>query len=195
MNIKAIRKTGYSAIATLLLTGTLIASPPSTGASTTVSADASAWNFREEASDLLAQVQVLSGKLRVDSDTLASFTRSNLSSQSHATRLNLVRDHINQIGDKLARLQEIRHVTSPWQQRAIEQVVPVAAQMAAHTQAAIEHLNENQGYLFAPAYQDHLEAVAEHADTMSTILAKFLDLGNTQQKLQRLQQDLEMVES
>jgi hypothetical protein len=195
VNIKTIRKIGYSTIAALLLTGTLFASPPSSGQSTTVRVDASAWNFQQEASDLLTQVQMLSDKLSVDSDRLASFTHSKLSWESHATQLHLVRDHINQIGEKLARLQEIRHVTSPWQQRAIDRVVPVAATLAAHTQAAIEHLNENQGHLFAPSYQAHLEAIAERADTMNTILDKFLDLGNAQQRLERLQQETEMLES
>jgi len=109
MNIKTIRKIGYSTIAALLLTGTLFASPPSSGQSATVRVDASAWNFQQEASDLLTQVQTLSDKLSVDSDRLASFPHSKLSWESHATQLHLVRDHINQIGEKLARLQEIRH--------------------------------------------------------------------------------------
>ena len=192
MNIKTMGKTGYTALASVLLAGTLIASPAPTSPPKAAEVDVPAWNFQKEASDLLSQVQVFSDKLSIDADTLASYSRSNLSSESHAFRLTQVRDHINQMGTRLSRLQQIKHVTAPWQQRAIEEVVPVAAQMAAHTQAAIEHLNDNQRYLFAPAYQDQIEAVAEHAATMDTILDKFMDLGQTQQKLQRLQLELEM---
>lgn len=192
MNIKTMRKASYSALASVLLAGTLIASPAPGNPSTSVEVEAPAWNFQEEASDLLAQVQMFSDKVRTDSDTLASFSRSNLSFESHASRLSSVRDHINQIGTRLTRLQQIKHVTAPWQQRAIGEVVPVAAQIAAHTEAAIEHLNENQRYLFAPAYLNHLEALAEHAATMDTLLDKYMDLGQTQQKLQRLQVELEM---
>lgn len=192
MNIKTMGKTGYTALASVLLAGTLIASPAPISPPTAAEVDVPAWNFQKEASDLLAQVQMFSDKLSIDSDTLASYSRSNLSSESHAFTLNLVRDDINQMGGRLSRLQQIKHVTAPWQQRAIEEVVPIAAQMAAHTQAAIEHLNDNQRYLFAPAYQDHIEAVAEHAATMDTILDKFMDLGQTEQKLQTLQLELEM---
>ena len=192
MNIKTIRKAGYSVLASVLVAGTLVARPAPVSPPATTEVDVPAWNFQKEASDLLTEVQYLSDKLSTDTDKLASYTRSNLSYESHATGLTAVRDDINQMGTRLSRLQQIKHVTAPWQQRAIEEVVPVAAQMAAHTQAAIEHLNENQRYLFAPAYQDHLEAVAEHAATIDTILDKYMDLGQTQQKLQRLQTELEM---
>jgi hypothetical protein len=30
----------------------------------------------------------------------------------------------------------------------------------------IEHLNENKRYLFAPAYNDHLDAIADGAEEM-----------------------------
>lgn len=195
MNIKTIRKTGCSTIAALLLTGGLFASPPPTNQATTVTVEASAWNFPQEASDLLAQVQMLSGKLRVDSDALASFKNSNLSWESHAHQLSAVREDVNAIGERLARLQEIRHVTSPLQQRTIDRVVPMAAELASHTQAAIEHLNENRGYLFAPAYNDHLNAIADGAEEMKASLDSFLDYASTQQRLEGLQQKLDVTQS
>jgi hypothetical protein len=74
-------------------------------------------------------------------------------------------------------------------------VVPIAAEVASHTQAAIEHLNENKGYLFAPAYKDHLDAIASGAEEMKASVDNFLEYTSTQQRLEQLQEKLGMVES
>jgi hypothetical protein len=194
MSMNVIRKIGYTGIAALLLTGSVIAAAPPRQSSA-INTKAPAWNFQKEASDALKEVQVLSGKLRLDTEKLESFPRSKLSWESHANQLNLVRDHINQIGERLERLQEIRHVTSPWQRQAIDRIVPGAAELASRTQAAIMHLNENRGYLFAPTYADHLSTIAEQADEMKTTVDTFLEYADTEQKLQRLQERLEVGQS
>ena len=136
-----------------------------------------------------------SGKLRLDAEKLESFPRSKLSWESHANQLSLVREHVNQIGDRLKRIQEIRHVTSPWQQQAIDRIVPVAAELASRTQAAIEHLNENKSYLFAPTYTDHLSTIAQQAGELKDSVNTFVEYGNTRQKLEQLQQKLEIAQS
>jgi hypothetical protein len=192
MIMKIVRKIGYTGVAALLLSASILAGSPVTPPSQ-VAVEASEWDFRGEAANLLREMQALSGKLDTDADQLASFSRSNLSWESHAQQLSAVRENINTIGERLARLQEIRHVTSPWQQQAIDRVVPVAAGVASHTQAAIEHLNDNRSYLFAPAYNDHLNAIADGAERMKASLDTFLDYGSTQQKLERLQQKLEVT--
>lgn len=194
MITKIIRKIGYTGAAALLLSGSLMTASPVRSTSA-VAVEASDWDFQGEAADLLKEVQTMSGQLRTDADQLASFSRSNLSWESHAHQLSAVKEQINTIGDRLARLQEIRHVTSPLQQRAIDRVVPIAAELASHTRAAIEHLNDNRNYLFAPAYNDHLMAIADGAEEMKRSLDNFLDYASTQQKLEQLQEKLGVVES
>lgn len=191
MIMKIVRKFAYTGAAALLLSGSILtASPVRSGKA--IAVEASAWDFQGEAAGLLAEIQGLSGQLHTDADQLASFSRSNLSWESHSQQLSAVRETINNIGERLTRLQEIRHVTSPWQQQAIDRMIPVAAGLASHTQAAIEHLNDNRGYLFAPAYNDHLDAIADGAEEMKASLDTFLDYTSTQQKLEMLQQKLEL---
>jgi len=194
MGVNVIRKIGYTVIAAVLLAGSVFAASPASQSSA-ITADALTWGFQKEASGLLGDVQVLSGKLRLDADKLESFPRSKLSWESHANQLNLVREHINQIGDRLERLQEIRHVTSPWQQQAIDQVVPVAVELAARTEAAIGHLNENKGHLFAPAYVDHLTTISDQAGEMKESVNTFLEFAETQQKLDQLQEKIRDLQS
>jgi len=107
MSMNTIRNVSRTAIAALLLTGSVFAAAPASQSSA-ITIEAPAWDFQKEASDALREVQVLSGKLRLDAEKLESFPRSKLSWESHANQLNLVRGHINQIGERLERLQEIR---------------------------------------------------------------------------------------
>jgi len=194
MRIKLIRNIGYTVIAAVLLAGSGFAASPAQQP-TALCPNAVTWDFQKEASGLLGEVQVLSGKLRLDAEKLESFPRSKLSWESHANQLSLVREHVNQIGDRLKRIQEIRHVTSPWQQQAIDRIVPVAAELASRTQAAIEHLNENKSYLFAPTYTDHLSTIAQQAGELKDSVNTFVEYGNTRQKLEQLQQKLEIAQS
>lgn len=162
-------------------------------ASPSPSADSSVyWSGR--ASALLTEIQRETAQLGPPADTLKSFAGNpSLSWQSHATYLDRVKGHINAVRERIAELRRIGHAVHPWQQQAITQVTSHAAQLAASTQAAILHLRENQTYLFAREYTDHLTTIADRSEDMKQTLDKFLDYGKTQQKLQRLQAHLELA--
>lgn len=153
------------------------------------------WSFEAEAKDLLKEVKYLSGKLKNDASTLESYKwQTQLSWQTHANQLNLTREHINKIGERLDRLQAIRSEVAPWQQEAIERLVPVAANVAANTESAIQHLNENRGYLFAPVYVDHLTSIADSSSELKESADLFLEIGDTSDKLDRTQEKLDRLQ-
>jgi len=97
------------------------------------------------------------------------------------------------VGERTAELQRIRHAILPWQQQAITEVTSHAAQVAASTQAAILYLNENQRWLFASEYRDHLTTIADRSGDMKQTVDKFLDYEKAQQKFQQLQKELELA--
>lgn len=174
------------AAAALLCGGSALASP-------SPSADSSA-NWSDRASALLTEIQRETAQLGPHADTLKTFARNpGLSWQSHASYLHRVKGHINGVGESIAELQRIRDAVRPWQQQAITQVTSHAAQVAASTQAAILHLRENQSYLFVPEYTSHLTTIADRSEDMKQTVDKFLEYGKTQQKLQRLQAELELA--
>lgn len=183
-------------LAGLLLTGgTLTAGTGPCPVSAPPVAESYTWDFRGEAAGLLEQVRANSALLAKDAATLESFKRSGVSWQSHAGLLNSIRGHINENGNLLCRLQAIRHVTAPWQQQAIDRVVPMSSEMAVRTEAAIDHLNAHAGRLFVPEYQEQLTSIADLASRVNGGLGDFLSYANTQQKLDRLEQKLELGRS
>ena len=188
------RKVGYLPLLALALAPVASASPAMNIKNSTV-AEGQARNFETEASDLLKEIKSLSGKLRTDASTLESYKRQpRLSWQTHAGQLTKAREHINAIGERLDRLQAIQSVTAPWQQRAIDEIVPVAADVAAHTQSAIEHLNENRTYLYAPVYAEHLTSISEQSNELNDSVDAFLEFGDTSDQLDRMQQKLDRLQ-
>jgi hypothetical protein len=152
-------------------------------------------NLRAEASELLSEIQSTANKLTRDAATLESFPRMGVSWESHATQLNLAKEHINIIGERLERLQAIRPVAELWQQQAIDSVVPVALNLAERTEAAIQHLNENRRYLWAPVYTDHLTTISDEANRMKESVDLHLEVAGTEDRLEQLRNRLDTASS
>ncbi len=189
-----LRKFAYLPLLALVATSAASAAPE-VSTSKVNSAEYRVWSFGAEANGLLKEIKFLSGKLKIDTGILESYkSQTQLHWQTHAQRLNLAREHINEIGKRLGRLQAIRSEVAPWQQRAIEEIVPVAADLAAHTEAAIQHLNENRNRLLAPEYTDHLSSIAERSAELKESADLFLEFGDTSDKLDRMQKKLDRLQ-
>jgi hypothetical protein len=194
LNLRSIRIAGVATLAALFLASAISAAPPAKSftspGSTGVDASASL-----RSTQILKDLQVVSSELNQHAETLGTFAnrRGELSWQSHATYLTGVRDSINEFGLLLKELQDMRHLVAPWQQQAIDEIHPVALQVADHTEAAIEHLNEYQGSLWMPAYTERLTSIADHASNMKSTVDHFVEYGEAQRKLERLEDKLELA--
>jgi hypothetical protein len=140
-----------------------------------------------EASKLLKQIRAGAFQLTKDTDTLESLSRMRVSRESYVQSLELVKAHINKTGEQLARLQAIKGDVAPWQQAAIDHIAPIAVELAANTEAAINHINESPNYLYSPEYQSTLSAIANDATEMRNSISNFLNLAAAQQKVDDLQ--------
>jgi hypothetical protein len=139
-------------------------------------------------SQLLEEVRSIAYDLRRDAATLESYKLSNLGWHTHANQLNMAKQHINAIGDRLEKLQALRGSAAPWQQQAIDAIIPVAEEMASRTDAAIRHVNDNPKHLYAPHYTDTLSTIADNAGEMKQSLTNYLDFASTQEKLENLRE-------
>lgn len=188
------RKLGYLPALAVALTSIASAAPAVSVKNSTVT-ECQVWDFETEAKDLLKEIKSISSKLKTDASTLESYKwQTLLSWQTHANQLTKTREHVNAIGQRLDRLQAIKSENAPWQQRAIEEIVPVAANVAAHTESAIQHLNENRRYLYAPVYADHLTSISDRSTELKDSVDAFLEFGDTSDKLDRMQQKLNQLQ-
>ena len=145
-----------------------------------------------EVTQLLEDIKVQAADLQRDSDELESFSRSNVSWESHAAELEAIKERINKIGQTIQKLQNMRGSASPWQQEAIDRIIPVAQKLASNTTAAIEHLNQSPKRLQDPQYKKYLTSNAEAARQLSNMVRDFVDYGKTRNTLERLEKRLEV---
>ena len=178
----------------LLGTGSVFASPPVPSPGGQEADDVAYLSSR--VSMLLGEIKKESAELTLHADTLGTLARNpqQYSLSSHYFYLNKVKGHINAVGKRTAKLQQIRHAVLPWQQQAITEVTSHAAQVAASTQAAIVYLNENKGRHFVPEYRVDLTTIADSSTGLKNTVGKFLEYEKAQQKVQQLQSELELAD-
>ncbi len=145
----------------------------------------------EHVSKLLSEAKTMAFQLKEDAATMETFTRSNLSWESHAVTINQIRDHLNELGKRTAKLREVRDIASPWQRTAIDRITPYLDEMGGYTAAIIEHLNGDQKHNLVD-YKDYLEANADYSADLAAMISDFVNYGKTRQKLEQLRTKLEI---
>lgn len=154
------------------------------------------WAYAEEASGLLQEIHGLSLRLTENSEFLGQQSlRNQLDWRSHAVELNQIRDHVNAMGENLQQLQEIHSMIAPWQQKAVERIMPSAVALAAHAEGAIDYLNKEQGNMWAPPYTVRVNSMTDHAEEIKSTVSMFLDYGQTSGHLDGLERQIEFTES
>lgn len=119
---------------------------------------------------------------------MESFTRSNLSWQSHSAQIKLIKEHINKAGSILSQMQVARADAKPWHQDAIDGITPTLKQLAANTDSIINHLNDNPGWLRDPAYMQYLKSNQQLASELSAAVGNVVDYDNTKTRMEELQE-------
>jgi hypothetical protein len=147
-----------------------------------------------EIAKLLADAKAEAVELKADSADLDSFVRSKLSWQTHADKIELIKEHVNNTGKLLTKLKNAETLGSPWQQTAIARIEPLLKELAANTETVVVWLNENRSKIHFPEYRDCVKAHYELASDLEALIRDFVSYGEAKEKLERLQRKLEVTE-
>jgi hypothetical protein len=150
------------------------------------------WNFRQEAQELLDDVSAEARQASYHADRLQNFTQQ-IDWQEHAAELNAIRAAVNDMESKLCRLEAIRRVAAPWEQRAMDDAAPLITEMAGEAQSAITFLNDNHNYLFNPAYHAYSEEMYQQSSKLAHQMSQFEDFGKVHQEDIRLEKSLGLI--
>jgi hypothetical protein len=135
---------------------------------------------------LLADAKTEAVELKSDSQDMEAFTKSKLSWESYARKVELIREHVNSTGKLLAKLQDVAAAGSPWQQTAIQRIDPLLRELAANTEVTINHLNENKAKIHFAEFKDYVKANYELATDLEALIHDFVNYGEAKAKLERL---------
>jgi len=162
-------KSIYFIFSVLMGSGMLLAGTPASCQSGMPTTESSNWDFPKEASQILNQIRVdsfqireLAAQLRVD-DRNADL----VGWQAESDLLSELRDHVNQMDTNVCRLRTIAPMTTAQQQEAISRIVPQALVVTNETESAIDFLNNNHSYLWAPQYHEYAVALYNSANLIN----------------------------
>jgi hypothetical protein len=145
-----------------------------------------------EVSRLLTEVKAEAVQLRHDADELKAFTRSGLSWESHATKVEEIKGRINKAGELLSKLENEKGAASPWQQQAIERITPMLKELASNTESTIDHLNQKPKLLHTGPYKEYVEANYEVASSLEELISDYVDYGKSKARSEELASKLEV---
>lgn len=90
-----------------------------------------------QVTQLLADAKAEAVELKNDSEHLEAISKSKLSWESYARSIEMIKEHVNNTGKLLAKLQDTAPSGSPWQQTAIQRIDPLPRELAANTETTI----------------------------------------------------------
>jgi len=140
----------------------------------------------KEVSGLFSDVKSEAVQLRQDADELKMFTHVGRSWQSHVTKVEEIKRHVNNAGRLLTKLENARSKASPWQQQAIDRVTPMLKELASNTTATIEQLNQNPKLLQTGPYAEYADANYEVASNLAELISDYVDYGKSKARSEEL---------
>lgn len=173
----------YVLAAVLVVPAGLMASqqPCQTSAPT---AQSKTWNFPKEATGLLKDVRTKAYAAELDAEGLASLSRfDDVSWERNSSHIERIRDDVNAMGKDLCRLQEIRPVALPWQQREIDRITPRLQDMATQTRNAIKLLNAHEHTFWATDFPDDMATISKDAKRVYRSVVREIESAKLQHEL------------
>jgi hypothetical protein len=132
----------------------------------------------------LRQAQASAATVADEADELRRIANPMLSPDWHLGKLTALKDEINRMGQEIGTLRAQRDSLAPWEQHAVDQVLPLLQATAANTESAIEYFNGNRNRLWAETYRDYADRVWQGSDQMAKILKNHLASGSlTEQRV------------
>jgi hypothetical protein len=145
------------------------------------------WNFQNEANNIFADMQSDAAQVQDHAAQLQSFALSpEMSWQSHADQLNQLRREINDLGERLCRLETIRRVVAPWQQRTIDRVATTVRLMADNAEDAISVINRNHQFLWSPTYEEYANNLYSEAKSLDHSMGRAVEYAKVRTQFRDL---------
>jgi hypothetical protein len=100
---------------------------------------------------------------------------------------------VNELGKIAGEMIDLKAQSSPWQQDAIRQVMPLLQEMAINLTNAIEHLNANQSQVHMQTFRDYARTNFELAKRTADLIRDFVEYDEAKSIAESLEEKLELA--
>ncbi|MGO8814242.1 MAG: hypothetical protein ACLQVG_06175 [Terriglobia bacterium] len=122
----------------------------------------------------LQRAQASAAAAAGEADQLRRVSNSMCSPDWHVEKLTALKGEVNRMSREMSNLRAQRDSLSPWEQHALDEVLPLLQATAVNTESAIEYFNENRDHLWMETYRDYTDRVWKDSDQMARILRNYL---------------------
>ncbi|WP_321472326.1 hypothetical protein [uncultured Paludibaculum sp.] len=162
--------------------GSLVAIAPQSFGET-----ASIVNTNQNPRTMLEEMRSVASDSATEAEHLRMYAaNSALSSDSHLSPLWALKYDVNQMSKEISALEAERDTLQPWEQQAVDKVVPLLKEAATNTEGAIEFFNNNHNFLWSPQYRTYTENVKRDSDQIAKTLKNYLKYEKVQQEEEQL---------
>ena len=145
--------------------------------------------------ELLKNVKGHSALAVHDAELLESYTRSNVSWQSHSSQLNMIKTHVNNLIEDHNNMIASREDASAWQQEAIDQTDPLVKEIASRLNAMILHLADNTHNVKMKTYIDYAHSNYDLISRLDKMVSDYVDYEEAKSKADDLEKQLDIPTS
>lgn len=139
---------------------------------------------------IFEQIDALSAEVADTADSLADMARRQRDPRAHLEGLDVLRADINRIGSELQTLEAERSSLSPWEDKALDRILPLMHDAAENAEKAIQAYTSDEARLWASSYVDDTARIFKDSDEVATLVRDYLKLAKTREKERRMEQSL-----
>jgi hypothetical protein len=143
-----------------------------------------------QVSDQLTDFKRTAFDMRREADTLKSFAPGKrLHWQSHTYILDVLKNHVNEMGKTLEELEAVKPSASEGQTIAIERSRPHLVSVAQNLTKAINLVEEDRNSVYWSEYGEAVSKIDAHAAALHTTIDTVLDYENARLRFHNLEAD------
>jgi hypothetical protein len=109
-----------------------------------------------------------------EADQLRRIADPMFSPDSHRDKLTALKGKVNRMGQEISTLRAERESLAPWEQQAIDEILPLLQATAENTESAIEYFNAHGDRLWMGTYRDYADHIWQGSDQIAKILKNYL---------------------
>jgi hypothetical protein len=122
----------------------------------------------------LTRAQASARAVADEADQLRRIANPMFSPDSHRGTLAALKGKVNRMGQEISSLRVERESLAPWEQQAIDKILPLLQSTAENTESAIQYFNEHGDRLWMKTYRDYADRIRQGSDEIAKILKNYL---------------------
>lgn len=140
--------------------------------------------------DMLAAFESKAIETRRDAAILESKSRNpKLNWQTHAAKLNVIKEQVNELGKRLTELEGIKSKATLFQEKAIETARPHLEDLTQRVENAINWLNKDRTSIAKAEYKENLHGIWSDADQLYRNVDTIIDYHEARMRLHELAEE------